>query len=69
MPLVAHNALPTFERLRAEGEDVLSIERAQHQDIRELHIGHAIVSRAVFVGLRAAVAEMKRLMREAAQAA
>lgn len=35
-------------------------------DIRELHIGHAIVSRAVFVGLREAVAEMKRLMREAA---
>jgi pyridoxine 5-phosphate synthase len=34
--------------------------------VRELHIGHAIVSRAVFVGLRAAVAEMKRLMREAA---
>jgi len=34
--------------------------------IRELHIGHAIVSRAVFVGLREAVAEMKRLMREAA---
>lgn len=33
--------------------------------IRELHIGHAIVSRAVFVGLREAVAEMKRLMREA----
>lgn len=35
-------------------------------DIRELHIGHAIISRAVFVGLREAVAEMKRLMREAA---
>ncbi|HRP94936.1 MAG TPA: pyridoxine 5'-phosphate synthase [Rhodocyclaceae bacterium] len=34
--------------------------------VRELHIGHAIVSRAVFTGLRAAVAEMKRLMREAA---
>jgi pyridoxine 5-phosphate synthase len=30
--------------------------------VRELHIGHAIVSRAVFVGLRAAVVEMKRLM-------
>lgn len=39
MPLVAHNALPTFERLRAEGEDVLSVERAHTQDIRELHIG------------------------------
>lgn len=33
--------------------------------VRELHIGHAIVSRAIFVGLREAVAEMKRLMREA----
>ena len=33
--------------------------------VRELHIGHAIVSRAVFVGLREAVSEMKRLMREA----
>ena len=37
--------------------------------IRELHIGHAIVSRAVFVGLRESVREMKRLMREAAAAA
>ncbi|HET7775502.1 MAG TPA: pyridoxine 5'-phosphate synthase [Azospira sp.] len=30
--------------------------------IKELHIGHAIVSRAVFVGLREAVREMKQLM-------
>ena len=37
--------------------------------VRELHIGHAIVSRSVFVGLREAVREMKRLMREAAEAA
>jgi pyridoxine 5-phosphate synthase len=35
-------------------------------DVRELHIGHAIVSRAVFVGLREAVREMKSLIREAA---
>ncbi|MCB1958099.1 MAG: pyridoxine 5'-phosphate synthase, partial [Rhodocyclaceae bacterium] len=34
--------------------------------IRELHISHAIVSRAVFSGMRDAVREMKRLMREAA---
>jgi len=34
--------------------------------VRELHIGHAIVSRAVFVGLREAVREMKSLIREAA---
>ncbi|MFZ2629426.1 MAG: pyridoxine 5'-phosphate synthase [Rugosibacter sp.] len=33
--------------------------------IRELHIGHAIVSRALFVGLREAVREMKYLLREA----
>ncbi|MES2237437.1 MAG: pyridoxine 5'-phosphate synthase [Pseudomonadota bacterium] len=30
--------------------------------IRELHIGHAIVSRAVFVGMREAVREMKDLI-------
>jgi pyridoxine 5-phosphate synthase len=35
--------------------------------VRELHIGHAIVSRALFVGLREAVREMKRLMTEAAR--
>ena len=34
--------------------------------VRELHIGHAIVSRAVFVGMREAVREMKDLMRQAA---
>ncbi|MEM1165274.1 MAG: pyridoxine 5'-phosphate synthase [Planctomycetota bacterium] len=33
--------------------------------VAELHIGHAIVARAVFVGLREAVAEMKRLMVQA----
>jgi pyridoxine 5-phosphate synthase len=35
--------------------------------LRELHIGHAIVSRAVFVGMREAVREMKQLMRQAAR--
>ena len=34
--------------------------------VRELHIGHAIVSRSVFVGLREAVRQMKALLREAA---
>jgi pyridoxine 5-phosphate synthase len=33
--------------------------------LRELHIGHAIISRAVFVGLREAVRQMKALIREA----
>jgi pyridoxine 5-phosphate synthase len=35
--------------------------------VRELHIGHAIVSRALFVGMREAVREMKRLITEAAR--
>lgn len=39
MPLVAHNALPTFERLRHDGITVLSTERAANQEIRELHVG------------------------------
>jgi homoserine O-succinyltransferase len=39
MPLVAHNALPTFERLRQEGQTILNPDRAMHQYIRELHIG------------------------------
>jgi len=43
--------------------DIATIE-----GIRELNIGHAIVARAVFTGLKSAVAEMKRLMREARHA-
>jgi len=39
MPLVAHSKLPTFERLRSDGEPVVPREVALHQDIRELHIG------------------------------
>jgi pyridoxine 5-phosphate synthase len=35
---------------------------AQIADMRELNIGHAIVSRAIFVGLREAVREMKQAM-------
>ncbi len=34
------------------------------RDMRELNIGHAIVSRAVFVGLREAVRAMKRIMND-----
>ena len=37
--------------------------------VRELHIGHAIVSRAIFVGMREAVREMKALMTLAASQA
>ncbi len=39
MPLVAHNQLPTFAKLKQEGLRVLSPQSASHQDIRELHIG------------------------------
>lgn len=39
MPIVAHNELPTFDRLRHEGQTILDPDRAAHQDIRELHIG------------------------------
>ena len=39
MPLVAHTKLPSFERLRQEGETVLDSDDALQQDIRELHIG------------------------------
>ncbi|NEV64204.1 homoserine O-succinyltransferase MetA [Thiorhodococcus minor] len=39
MPIVAHNALPTFSRLKQEGQQILDPHQALHQDIRELHIG------------------------------
>ncbi|MEK6550649.1 MAG: homoserine O-succinyltransferase, partial [Pseudomonadota bacterium] len=39
MPLVANSLLPTFERLRQEGEPVLPGDIALNQEIRELHIG------------------------------
>lgn len=39
MPLIEHTGLPSFARLRAEGQEVISPSRASHQDIRELHIG------------------------------
>ena len=39
MSLIAHSQLPTFERLRLEGLEVLDQSRAAQQDIRELHVG------------------------------
>ncbi len=39
MPIVAHNDLPAFARLRREGQNILPSDRAIAQDIRELHIG------------------------------
>jgi homoserine O-succinyltransferase len=39
MPLVAHMPLPTFDYLKDQGEEILELGYALHQDIRELHIG------------------------------
>ncbi|NYT52661.1 MAG: homoserine O-succinyltransferase [Candidatus Vesicomyosocius endoextente] len=39
MPLIAHSNLPSFSRLKDEGETILSKDRANNQTIRELHIG------------------------------
>ncbi len=39
MPLIASTDLPTFDRLKQEGENVVPREAALRQDIRELHIG------------------------------
>jgi pyridoxine 5-phosphate synthase len=38
---------------------------ARLPQVRELNIGHAIIARALFVGLQEAVREMKRIMLEA----
>jgi pyridoxine 5-phosphate synthase len=39
------------------------------EGVRELNIGHALIARAVFIGLSAAVQEMKKAMREGAASA
>jgi homoserine O-succinyltransferase/O-acetyltransferase len=39
VPIVAHSSLPTFDDLRVRGEQILSLDDALRQDIRELHIG------------------------------
>lgn len=39
MPLVEHRPLPAFEKLRQQGERVLTLDQAVHQDIRELNVG------------------------------
>ena len=39
MPLVAHTSLPSFDRLKQRGQEILTLDRALTQDIRELHIG------------------------------
>jgi homoserine O-succinyltransferase len=39
MPIVAHSSLPTFRDLRRQGQTVLTLQDAQRQDIRALHVG------------------------------
>lgn len=39
MPIVEHTPLPSFDKLRRRGQEILTLERALKQDIRELHIG------------------------------
>src|SRR6056297_1173445 len=39
MTLVAHSRLPAFAELAQDGHELLSLDCARHQDIRELHIG------------------------------
>ncbi len=39
MPLVANSDLPSFARLKQDGETILAADQALQQDIRELHIG------------------------------
>jgi len=75
--------LAELERVRKAGEMIRSLGMrfnaghalnyfnvapvARLPGVRELHIGHAIVSRALFVGMREAVREMKSLMLQAAR--
>ena len=77
--------LAELERLRTAGEAIrglgmrfnaghalnyVNVEPvAMLPGVRELHIGHAVVSRAVFVGMREAVREMKALIVNAAMRA
>ena len=60
MPLVAHSDLPSFERLRAAGQEVLTLERARHQDIRELHVG--LLNMMPDAALRATERQFMRLI-------
>jgi len=75
------NQLRELSRLLAAGRRVVELGMKLHAghglnylnvqpvalipEMRELNIGHSIVARAVFVGLRNAVAEMKQLIVQA----
>ncbi len=62
-------ALGTDLGLKVNAGHGLHYDNVQHiaaiPEISELNIGHAIVARAIFVGLKQAVQEMKQLMVEA----
>jgi len=60
MSLVAFSKLPTFKRLLDEHHDILSIEKAEHQDIRELHIG--LLNMMPDASLRATERQFMRLV-------
>lgn len=73
--LVAYDAVTTAGRLAVEAGLQLNAGHALNyanvhpiamlDKIEELHIGHAIIARSLFTGLRAAVADMKRLLLDA----
>ena len=67
MPLVAHTELPTFARLRKEGETVISRDIAQQQKFRELHIG--LLNMMPDAALRATERQFFRLVGESNQIA
>lgn len=67
MPIVAHNNLPTYERLRAEGQTILDADRAARQDIRELHIG--LLNMMPDAALGATERQFMRLINESNQIA
>ena len=56
-------ASDVYKRQGLHYENVQQI--AALSEISELNIGHAIVARAIFVGFKQAVHEMKQLMLEA----
>ncbi|MGX5173218.1 homoserine O-succinyltransferase MetA [Aliikangiella sp. IMCC44653] len=60
MPLVAFTSLPTFKRLQDEKHDVLDLNKAQQQDIRELHVG--LLNMMPDASLRATERQFMRLV-------
>ena len=67
MPLVANSKLPTFDRLKQDGENVVPRDVALHQDIRELHIG--LLNMMPDAALAATERQFFRLVGEANQIA